>query len=125
MGVGGQPDAAVGPERRLGRTLPLLTAVVIVLVVGAVGVLSIVLGTTHLMPDNLHTTYGFPLTWGWHLTESIAGPVDRWTVDLGALAIDLMLWLGATAVAIAAVGLVEKRGNAFRADSGPDPGPTN
>jgi len=43
-------------------------------------------------PDYLHTNYGFPLTFATHTLDTFAGPVDKWTVDLGALSVDLSFW---------------------------------
>lgn len=40
-------------------------------------------------PDFVHTDYGFPLAWATHTTVTIAGPVDRWTVKLDLLALDI------------------------------------
>ncbi len=72
-----------------------------------------ILGTTYSMPDNLHTTYGFPLVWGSHLTDSFAGPVDRWALNLANLVLDLVFWLGVTVVAVVVAGM-PKKGHAGR-----------
>ena len=44
-------------------------------------------------PDYVHTNYGFPLTFAVHTLDTIAGPVDRWSLDVGALTVDLSFWL--------------------------------
>jgi hypothetical protein len=41
----------------------------------------------------LHVNHGRPLVWGTHTLNTIVGPVDRWSVDLVALSIDLAFWL--------------------------------
>ena len=51
-----------------------------------------VYGFTETMPDNVYTRHGLPVTWGWHQTVTIAGPVDTWTVRLNALVGDLAFW---------------------------------
>ncbi|MFX0202559.1 MAG: hypothetical protein ACFFCW_41170 [Candidatus Hodarchaeota archaeon] len=51
-------------------------------------------------PDNVHVNYGFPLTWATHTLSTIAGPVDIWKIDLSALIMDLLLWLGLMLVAV-------------------------
>lgn len=52
-------------------------------------------------PDNVHVDYGFPLVWAVHTLNTIAGPVDRWRVDLSALVLDLFFWLGVMTIAVA------------------------
>jgi len=44
-------------------------------------------------PDFVHWKYGFPLLWLTHQTVSIAGPVDKWFLDLGALLADVLFWM--------------------------------
>ncbi len=86
-----------------------LAVVLTALVLSALGALAIAWGTTYLMPDNLHTDYGFPWTWGTHLTDSFAGPVDRWTVNLTELGGDLLLWFGFVVAGVAAIEALRKR----------------
>ena len=45
-------------------------------------------------PDNVHIDYGFPLVWSTQTLSTIAGPANLWTVNVSALMIDLILWLG-------------------------------
>jgi len=47
-------------------------------------------------PDFVHWKYGFPLLWLTHQTISIAGPVDKWFLDLGALLADILFWMTIT-----------------------------
>ena len=42
-------------------------------------------GTSLGWPDYVHVEYGFPLTFVTHTLNTIAGPVDKWNVDAGAL----------------------------------------
>lgn len=44
-------------------------------------------------PDFVHLRYGFPLLWLTHQTSSIAGPVDKWFIDQGALLANLLFWI--------------------------------
>jgi len=57
-------------------------------------ILCLTWGLTIAWPDNYHVNYGVPLVWGTHTLNTIAGPVDKWAVDLFALVIDLIFWLG-------------------------------
>lgn len=41
--------------------------------------------------------------------NSIAGPVDRWAVDLWNFGIDFAFWLGLAAAAVAAIEVFWKR----------------
>jgi hypothetical protein len=50
-------------------------------------------------PDFDHWRYGLPLLWLTHQVSSIAGPVDRWFLDMVSLTIDMLLW------ALTALGL--------------------
>ena len=49
-------------------------------------------GWRYSVPDLLRLSYGLPLSWGVNTLETIAGPVDRWSVDLVSLAVDLFFW---------------------------------
>jgi len=49
-------------------------------------------GWKYSVPDLLRISYGLPLSWGVNTLETIAGPVDRWSVDLVSLAVDLFFW---------------------------------
>lgn len=74
------------------------TALVVIGVVLAAGwavaaVLVMAWGVLVDWPDYVHANYGFPLTFAVHTLDTIAGPVDRWSLDVGALAVDLSFWL--------------------------------
>jgi len=45
-----------------------------------------------IMPDLVVRTYGFPLLWLSHLTESIIGPVDVWSIHWLSLVMDFVFW---------------------------------
>jgi hypothetical protein len=49
-------------------------------------------GWRYSVPDLLRLSYGLPLAWGVNTLETIAGPVDRWSIDLISLAVDLVFW---------------------------------
>ena len=49
-------------------------------------------GWKYSVPDLLRISYGLPLSWGVNTLETIAGPVDRWSIDLVSLAVDLFFW---------------------------------
>ncbi len=69
-------------------------AILFSLVCSAFAVLSMTVGYTYNWPDYLHVTYGFPLTWGTHTLDTIAGPVDKWQVSIVGLSGDLLFWFG-------------------------------
>jgi hypothetical protein len=79
-----------------------------IIILSAVTILALTWGSPVNMPDNVHTDYGFPFDWGTHTTSTIAGPVDKWSVDITALVIDLVFWLGLMTV-ITALMLYSKR----------------
>ncbi len=57
-------------------------------------------GSTYSVPDLEEVKYGFPLIWGRHLLNTIAGPVDKWYVDLNSVLIDLVFWFGVVILAV-------------------------
>jgi hypothetical protein len=61
-------------------------------VVVVVALLAMLWGSTYSVPDLVRVSYGLPLNWGENTLNTIAGPVDRWSVDLIALAVDLVFW---------------------------------
>jgi len=60
-------------------------------------------------PDYVHVNYGFPLVWAVHTLNTIAGPVDKWKVDLSALVLDLIIWLGIMTIVVALMLHILKR----------------
>jgi hypothetical protein len=72
-------------------------------------ILALTWGTTLNWPDFVHVNYGFPLVWTTHTLNTIAGPVDIWKVDILALFLDLLLWLGSMMAIIAVVLRIWKK----------------
>lgn len=64
-------------------------------------ILALLWGFRFDWPDAVHINYGVPLVWAIHTLSTIAGPVDEWMVDLFALLVDLIFWLGIMVVAVA------------------------
>ena len=74
-------------------------------------ILSMTYGTFLNWPDYVHTDYGLPLTFAIHTANTIAGPVDRWNMDLTALVEDLVFWvLGMMVILIAFIYLQRRQG---------------
>lgn len=83
---------------RSGRSTIATVAVAVCL--GSATVIAMGLGVTYNWPDYYHTNYGFPWVWGTHTTSTFIGPVDKWTVNLGNLALDLAFWLAALSFSV-------------------------
>ena len=66
----------------------------------AVTIVALLWGFVFDWPDYFHINYGLPLVWATHTLSTIAGLVDRWRVNLFALLVDLIFWLGLMAVAV-------------------------
>jgi hypothetical protein len=67
-------------------------------------ILFVTWGTRYDWPDNVHVDYGFPITWSTQTLSTIVGSVNVWTVDILALILNLILWLGILLI-IAAISL--------------------
>ena len=65
---------------------------VVSLVVVAIALLAMLWGSTYSVPDLVRVDYGLPLRWGSNTLDTLAGPVDRWSVDMMSLALDLIFW---------------------------------
>jgi hypothetical protein len=61
-------------------------------------VLAVTWGTRFDWPDYVHINYGLPLVWSTQTLNTIVGPVDLWNVDVTALMMDLVFWLGIMAI---------------------------
>jgi len=83
------------------RPVPFVLSLMIIWT--AFTILAVTWGFTFNWPDYLHVNYGFPLVWATHTLSTIAGPVDKWSVDISALLIDLVFWQGTLAVIVAVV----------------------
>lgn len=81
----------------------------LVLVLALVAFVCLTWGFYYEWPDYVHVDYGFPLTWATHTYSTIIGPpAAPWQVDILALQIDLIFWLGLIVV-VAFVGEMLKR----------------
>ena len=69
----------------------------------SIAVLAVTWGTTFDWPDFVHVNYGFPFVWATHTLVTIAGPVDKWNVNVAYLTMDLALWLGSMVIVTAAL----------------------
>ena len=67
----------------------------------ALTILALTCGSVFNWPDYHHVDHGFPLVWATHTLSTIAGPADIWQVNMTALLMDLLLWLGLLVVAVA------------------------
>jgi len=81
-----------------------VSSTIIVALVTGIWVVSTILalawGTTLNWPDFVHVNYGFPLVWATHTLSTIAGPADIWDVNILALCVDFLLWLGSMVAAV-------------------------
>jgi len=57
-------------------------------------ILALTWGTRFDWPDAVHVDYGFPLVWCTNTLSTIVGAVNLWIVDVSALILNLILWLG-------------------------------
>ena len=95
---------------KFGSKLTLGALTVSFLVVWAVlTILAVTWGIMYYWPDYVHANYGFPFLWATHTLITIAGPVDIWKVNLQALFIDLVFWLGLMVVAVAFILEMSRR----------------
>ena len=65
---------------------------IVSLVVVAIALLAMLWGSTYSVPDLVRVDYGLPLRWGSNTLDTLAGPVNRWSVDMMSLALDLIFW---------------------------------
>jgi hypothetical protein len=72
-------------------------------------VLALTWGNRLDWPDNVHLEYGFPLVWATNTLSTIVGAVNVWNVDISALTIDLIFWLGIMLVASVVLMYLIKR----------------
>ena len=80
---------------------------VVSLVVMAIALLAMIWGSTYSVPDLVRVDYGLPLRWGANTLDTLAGPVDKWSVEVMSLALDLVFWF---AILIVAQFLVSRKG---------------
>lgn len=64
----------------------------------AAAIICLTWGFYYNWPDYVHVDYGVPLTWATHTISTISGPpAAPWKVDVVALQMDLIFWLGLVA----------------------------
>ncbi len=78
----------------------MLAAVAVVWAIASVATMTY--GSLVSWPDFVHTNFGIPFTFATHTTSTIAGAVDTWDMDLGALTADLAFWLAGMIVIVLA-----------------------
>jgi len=52
-------------------------------------------------PDYEHINYGIPMVWATHVLSTYSGPADIWLIDIAALFINLLFWLGPMVIGLA------------------------
>lgn len=78
-------------------------------------ILGLVWGQPFDWPDYVHVNYGAPITYATHTTSTLIGAVDLWSLDIGALAIDILFWaVGMIAIFAGFLYLVRRRAEAHR-----------
>ncbi len=88
----------------------LLALIVIGAIWASASVIAMTYGTLLNWPDFVHKDFGIPLTFATHTLSTIAGPVDNWDVNLGALAGDLLFWsIGLALIVLAFYGYSQSR----------------
>ena len=55
-------------------------------------------GTRFDWPDNVHIDYGVPFVWSTNTLSTIIGAVNLWIVDITALIMNLVFWLGISVI---------------------------
>ena len=88
-----------------------LALVVIAIVWAIASFVAMTYGVLVSWPDYVHTNFGLPFTFATHTSITIAGPVDRWDMDVNALAMDLAFWLiGMTVIVLIGLARNQKVG---------------
>ena len=83
---------------------------IILLILGVIGTFALVYN--YSVPNLVEVRYGFPLTWGTNILNTIAGPTDNWSVEPIILALDAAFWFMVLVVASAILNY--RRGNPKR-----------
>ena len=74
-----------------------------------VTIVTLTWGFRYDWPDFVHVDYGFPFVWATHTLSTIVGPADIWEVNITALSMDLILWLGSMLAAMGFVFRIRRR----------------
>ena len=75
---------------------------IILIILGIIGTIALIYRDVYTVPDLVEVRYGFPLTWGANILDTIAGPVDKWSVNPIILALDAAFWF-AVIIAVSAI----------------------
>jgi len=65
---------------------------IILIILGLIGTFGMIYNYVYTVPDLVENRYGFPLIYGAHILNTIAGPVDKWRFDPILLVIDVAFW---------------------------------
>ena len=77
-------------------------------------ILALTWGFVFDWPDYYHVNYGVPMTWATHTLNTIVGPVDKWTVNLLSLTLDMLFWLGLMIIMAALIlYIVDRKQSAY------------
>ena len=76
-----------------------IIGIAIVTGITIIALLAMLWGSTYSVPDLVQVSYGLPFNWGVNTLDTIAGPVDRWSINLNYLTIDLVFWFASLMVA--------------------------
>ncbi len=71
-----------------------LVSALVIFGIGIVGLIAMLYGSVYSVPDLVNVSYGFPMRWGVNTVVTIAGPVDRWEINLMSLVTDMVIWVG-------------------------------
>lgn len=74
-----------------------------------VTIVTLTWGFRYDWPDFVHVDYGFPFVWATHTLSTIAGPADIWEVNITALSMNLLLWLGSMLAAMGFIFGIKRR----------------
>ena len=72
----------------------LLITLLFLLLWSILTIFAVIWETRYDWPDNVHIDYGFPLVWSTQTLSTIIGAVNLWIVDITALIMNIIFWLG-------------------------------
>ena len=74
------------------KSIVVILSFLIIWIIVTIG--AVTWGTRVDWPDNVHIDYGVPFVWSTNTISIIIGAVNLWTVDITALIMNLIFWLG-------------------------------
>jgi hypothetical protein len=89
----------------------IIATLVLIAVFCVITIMAVTWGNHIDWPDNVHVDYGFPFVWATQTLSTIVGAVNIWTVDISALTMNLVLWLGIMVICSAVLMLLIKENN--------------